>query len=247
MKIAFKYSAATIMKLYSSQNGGPINTRLLLATAMREGKIRVKAEQRWESEERSLLHAWKIAPALEAKDDGSHWITCKRDLWWRSVRWLEDVYDWDFARGRLVVTVQEKPLKRIFLKRVRFHSGDVKKALLGNGVPGNSEQRSDFNTKEKWRAFWHEIVILAAGSRDNVATSSLSKYTSDEKLMDEILQRIQTDDEIASGTTFSDEEFAEALANRSKFTLSEESVKQEIKAFRQALKLKSWGKNAANK
>lgn len=234
----------TVLSLYAKKNGGPLNTRLLLATAMREGKLRVKAGQMWESGEPSLLRAWRQAPPLEKIDDKVQRKICNRSLWWKSVRWLEDVYDWDLSRGRLVITLQERPLKRLLMKGVRLHSGDAKNVLTGNSVDVSSSQPSGFN-KENWRWFWHEMVVLAAGSRKEVQNSELACFTSDEKLLEAIKKRVQSESEILAGKELDDEELAKALTNRSPDVLQSETVHLEIKAFRQALKLKSWGKNSA--
>lgn len=243
MKTVIKQRPSKVLRLFADKNGGVANTRVLLATAMREGKIRVKAAQRWESSERSLLKIWKNPPLISAEEAKAHRITCKRGLWWRSVRWLDDVSDWDFSRGRMIVTVQEDPLRRICLKDVRFNSTDVKRLLDDDAWNGKINDKSGYN-KERWRTFWHEIVALASGSREAVKNSGLAAYTSDAALMIAIKDHLESENDRMRGIELDDDALVSALTARTAFNLSEDAIKSEIKHLRQAFKLKSWGKNS---
>lgn len=240
MKTAFALKPNDVLATYARRNGGEAHTRALIAMALREGKLLVRARHRWTSTEKSILNAWKNEPIFSDSDKPTSKIL-KRELWWRSVRWNEDVLDWDFSKSRMIITTSLDPFQRTMLKGVRFKSDQIRN-LLGPGFLSLEKGSFDkVQKKEVWRRFWHDIVILAAGTKDDVKKSGLGAFRSGDELMDRVMDSLRQEDEKSQNVRLGDDDLVKALRGRSPFDLGEDAVRKEVQELRRTLELKTWG------
>ena len=240
MKTSFALKPNDVLATYARRNGGDVHTRALIAMALREGKLLVRTSHRWTSAEKSILKAWKNEPILAGSDKPPPKIQ-RRELWWRSVRWNEDVHDWDFSRSRMIVTTSLDPVQRVMLKGVRFKSDQIRNILAPGSLSLEEGSFDRVQKKEVWRRFWHDVVILAAGTKGDVKKSGLGAFKSGDELMDRIMDSLRQEDEKSENVRLDDSDLAKALRSRSAFDLGEDAVRKEIQELRRTLGLKTWG------
>jgi hypothetical protein len=229
-------SPARAIRLYERLNGGPVQTRDMIAFWLREGKIRARAQHVWESSELSIAEAWRREPDKEAH---AKYTKLKKSndvptaTWWKSLDWTRDVADWNLRRGRFHITTSTKPPTRIMLKRVRLHSDDIRKLL----APGFIDfSKSGIKKIDAWRMFWHEVVRLALKTAPSGSISVLSSFKSDDRVLDAITEALEFEEELLSDEKI--EAISTSIANRQPFDLSPKSALEEIDLLRKALKFK---------
>ncbi len=238
LKSEYSWSPEKVLDEYAAFNGGIVHIRSIIATALREGRLRARAAKRWTSHEKSITRGWVAGKSHPAEQVRSK-VLLKRGLWWRSIRWTDDVADWDFRRARAVVTINSDPMQRIMLQGLRFNSADIKCLFASGSLDLQKGATESFSGKERWRRFWYEIVLLAASSDRTLLESNLSAFKSSEALLNHITSKLWKED---VDSTADDTDIAIAISNRLPFDLGKEAIIKELKELRNHFDLVTHGK-----
>ncbi|TCP31356.1 hypothetical protein [Sphingomonas sp. BK235] len=238
-----KYRALSPRKAiaeYAAINGGPVLTRQIIAMGLREGTIRARASHIWTTNEASLAKAWKNEPDKETFVKPKVFLMehdVPRKEWLKSSSWLDDIMSWDFQRGKFHITISSDPIKRLLMKDVRLHSGDVKKVLMTGVKDLTKEPLSKIQQLHSYRRLWHDIVRMTLNGRDPKSTE-LGTFTSADRVLNEVNNSLNYEQSVITDHSVSADEIGAALAARHPYNLSEKTAKDEIDLLRDALHLK---------
>ena len=227
-----------VIKQYAGLHGGPVHLRHMLALALREGDLRARALHREESSERSWSAIWKKCsfrpPAGKKSYSAEHDI--RRSVWWRSASWSDDILHWNFSKSRMHVTISIDPPVRLLFSAVSFYKDDIVRLLGESTIPFPKELKPLTN-KQAWARFWHELIFIAAGGRENLIASLLGPKSSDESITDELLAIFREQDELTNVPRADDAGFSDRLSARLPFDLSASTLQREIKELRRTFEL----------
>lgn len=224
-------SARKVLELFAAENGGPVGTRDLLAFHLREGNVEARARHKWASIEQSVAEAWTTAPPpknISEKSRLKKKHVVKASEWRASVDWINDVQSWDFKRSRFHITISLNPLRRIMLKDIRFHAGEVSSyfSIKGKKRPGAKPELA------QWRMFWHRIIAIMQDGRDDFGGLTHPDVSSNIKLRNKISD-LKKDDKQPDWLA----QIAKRIDETSAFTLKDDAMLEEITKLRKKFKL----------
>lgn len=133
-----------------------------IADKLKDGFIRCRASEMWESDRSTVSMAWKNRD----KDEIEYDVEVEARVWRSSRFWSEDLDLWRWEDNRFLITERKRPPNRIFLTGLSFAAEDVRNLVKGDaqagarkGVGGRPKQI------DAWTAFWHVVVELARENR----------------------------------------------------------------------------------
>ena len=224
-------SPVKVLQSFAHPNHGVAATRDLLGFHLREGNIRARARFIVESREQKLRTAWKLADseAEALPDETKRFQEIPTALWWKSVDWMRDVADWNFSRSEFVITTQAKPVRRLLLDGVRFHSDDCRRHLHPGALGEPENYTKPLRDKDKWRDFWHQVIVLIQDGRTDFGAFATSKYKSDAAAADEIFTLLTPGDDPELKA------LAHRMSGRAIGTMSPDAILEEVRHLRARL------------
>jgi hypothetical protein len=137
---------------------GRFKAKLLIADALRDGLIHAEAKESWESSKRDAWAEFENGPPEDGVISPRRMIP---RLWCSSSSWLADVAQWRWKPGYFYITLQERPLRRLYLKRLRFPQDQIaqllpRKAKSNRGRPMRVED---------WKLVGPALVRMALQGR----------------------------------------------------------------------------------
>lgn len=136
--------------------------KVYLADKLKDGFIRCRATQMWESDRSTVNMAWKNRDKDEIEED----VEVEARVWRSSRFWSEDLDLWRWDDNRFLITERKRPPNRIFLAGLSFAAEDIHNLILdirhtrAQRGPGGAPKRID-----GWTAFWHVVVGLARNDK----------------------------------------------------------------------------------
>lgn len=164
-------SAKDAVKQFAVANGGPASVKAILADYLRDGELRARATRLWRTEAVGLSAAWRSCPPEHGSPSdivGPLYIEIKPLTWRASKRWIADQADWRWPFNKFSITDRLKPKTRTMIEGIEFPLEDLEN-LLGKGNQkinrkGVGGRKTDL---EKWRNFWHEIIVISKSGQLN--------------------------------------------------------------------------------
>ena len=153
--------------------------KVYLADKLKDGFIRCRATQMWESDRSTVNMAWKNRDKDEIEED----VEVEARVWRSSRFWSEDLDLWRWDDNRFLITERKRPPNRIFLAGLSFAAEDVRQLVKGGQAVGARKGRGGRPKQmDAWTAFWHVVVSLARQNR-----LEPGRFASQSALREEIL------------------------------------------------------------
>uniref|UniRef100_UPI003F70B054 hypothetical protein n=1 Tax=Blastomonas fulva TaxID=1550728 RepID=UPI003F70B054 len=142
-------SAAAALQMMENAGYDTVTAKAVLADQLREGRIKIRADEIWTSDDVKLGNAWGRSPS---KSDVMIDTEVPVSVFHRSKRWTKDPKHWKWMENKFYVTIQTKPRLRIIMLEVKFKSDDIKNFA---GTPKKIQKPKD---KPKDIIWWDWVV-----------------------------------------------------------------------------------------
>lgn len=145
------YSPMEALKVVERHHGAL--AKGLIADKLRDGLLRARAEQVWESDHPTLNAAWR--DRNNADIDVETDVEIGRAFWRASRHWAFDLESWRWPDNRFVVTRRKKPADRTIIVGLKLWSEDVHNIAKPPREPGG--RKANF---EGWANLFDQILMI---------------------------------------------------------------------------------------
>lgn len=191
------YSATKALELLEPFHGAL--TKAYIADKLRDGMMRSRASQMWQSDHPTLTEAWRDRDNADVEED----VDVSRSMWKSSRHWDFDTSMWSWPEERFLITRSMDPSDRTIISGLYLNSSDVDQLALQKIDKRYIRRRK----KDEWELFWMSMLELSQNKKLNVGT-----FGSQASLLEEIQAMMNPNLKADSKPLLSDESLEPFIA-----------------------------------
>lgn len=162
-------SAADALQMMEGAGYDTVTAKAVLSDQLREGRIKIRADEIWTSDDDKLGNAWGRSPS---KSDVVIDTQVPVSVFHRSKRWTKDPKHWKWMENKFYVKIQTKPRLRRVMYEVKFNSSEIHSLLK---MPNKAKRINSKPIDVIWWDWVSELLIYAheVGIRPEISANKL--------------------------------------------------------------------------